>query len=116
MGWIETRTGRDGSPRYIAKYRDLYGRKHSAGTFASKREANGAWQRAEVQVAEGQREVAGLGELVGDPVPHRGGSVVLPEDRGLGLLRGAYGAGGGAQCLHLGQVLGVAGAGQRRRA
>jgi integrase len=54
MGWIETRTGRDGKPRYIAKYRDLCGRKKSAGTFASKREANGAWQRAEVQVAEGQ--------------------------------------------------------------
>src|SRR5262249_10442918 len=53
---------------------------------------------------------------VGDPVPHRGGGVVLPEDRGLGLLRGAHGAGGVAQRLHLGQVLGVAGAGQRRRA
>jgi hypothetical protein len=54
MGWIETRTGRDGKPRYIAKYRDLCGRKQSAGTFATKRKANGAWQRAEVQVAEGQ--------------------------------------------------------------
>jgi len=54
MGWVETRTGRDGRPRYIAKYRDLCGRKRSAGTFASKREANSAWQRAEVQVAEGQ--------------------------------------------------------------
>jgi integrase len=54
MGWVEKRTGRDGRPRYIAKYRDLRGRKQSAGTFASKREANAAWQRAEVQVAEGQ--------------------------------------------------------------
>ncbi len=54
MGWVETRTGRDGKPRYIAKYRDLCGRKQSAGTFASKREANSAWQRAEVNIAEGQ--------------------------------------------------------------
>jgi len=54
MGWVETRTGRDGKPRFIAKYRDLCGRKQSAGTFAAKREANSAWQRAEVQVAEGQ--------------------------------------------------------------
>src|SRR5262249_59693026 len=59
----------------------------------------------------GQREAVGLGELVGDPVPHRGGGVVLPEDRGLGLLGGAHGAGGGAQWLPLGRVRGVAGAG-----
>src|SRR5215467_3220707 len=64
----------------------------------------------------GQREAGGLGELVSDPVPHRGGGVVLPEDRGLGLLGGAGGAGGAAQRLDLGKVLGVAGAGQRGRA
>src|SRR5262249_36512915 len=64
----------------------------------------------------GQREAVGLGELVGDPVPHRGGGVVLPGDRGVGLVGGAHGAGGVDQCLQPGQVLGVAGAGQRRRA
>ncbi len=54
MGWVETRTGRDGKPRYIAKYRDLRGCKQSAGTFATKPAANTAWQRAEAKVAEGQ--------------------------------------------------------------
>lgn len=54
MGWLETRPGRDGKPRYTAKYRDLRGCKQSAGTFASKREANAAWQKAEAKVAEGQ--------------------------------------------------------------
>jgi integrase len=54
MGWVETRTGRDGKPRYIAKYRDLRGCKQSAGTFATKPAANAAWQRAEAKVAEGQ--------------------------------------------------------------
>lgn len=58
MGWLETRTGRDGKPRYIAKYRDIRGRKQSAGTFTTKRDANAAWQKAEVRVAEG---------LLGDP-------------------------------------------------
>ena len=53
MGWVETRAGRNGKPRYTAKYRDLRGYKQCAGTFASKRDANAAWQKAEVQVAEG---------------------------------------------------------------
>jgi hypothetical protein len=53
MGWVETRTAQDGKPRYIAKYRDLRGRKQSAGTFTSKREANKAWQKEEAKVAEG---------------------------------------------------------------
>jgi integrase len=53
MGWVETRTSRDGKPRYIAKYRDLRGCKQSAGTFTSKREANKAWQKEEAKVAEG---------------------------------------------------------------
>ena len=53
MGWVETRTGRDGKPRYIAKYRDLRGRKQSAGTFTRKREANAAWQKEEAKVAAG---------------------------------------------------------------
>jgi integrase len=54
MGWVETRVGRDGKPRYIAKYRDIRGCKQSAGTFGSKREARGAWQKAEARIAGGQ--------------------------------------------------------------
>ena len=53
MGWVVTRVGHDGKPRYLARYRDLRGCQQSAGTFASKREANAAWQKAEVKMAEG---------------------------------------------------------------
>jgi hypothetical protein len=53
MGWVETRIDRNGKPRYIAKYRDLRGRKQSAGTFTRRREADAAWQKAEVKIAEG---------------------------------------------------------------
>ena len=60
MGWVEIRTAQDGKPRYIAKYRDLRGRKQSAGTFTSKREANKAWQKEEAKVAEGH---------LGEPAP-----------------------------------------------
>jgi len=54
MGWVETRIGRNGKPRYIAKYRDLRGRKQSAGTYSTTKAANTAWQRAEVKQAEGK--------------------------------------------------------------
>lgn len=54
MGFARRRTGRDGRPRYTAYYRDLRGREMSAGTFATKREADRAWQRAEAKVAEGR--------------------------------------------------------------
>jgi hypothetical protein len=53
MGWVETRADRNGKPRYIAKYRDLRGRKQSAGTFTRRRAADAAWQAAEVKIAEG---------------------------------------------------------------
>ena len=58
MGQSRRRTGRDGKLRYTAYYKDVAGRRRSAGTFASKREADRAWQRAETKVAEGR---------VGDP-------------------------------------------------
>ena len=58
MGWTETRTDRNGNVRYIAKYRDIRGRKQSAGTYSNQREADKAWQKAEVKIAEGR---------VGDP-------------------------------------------------
>ncbi len=42
-----------GRVRYTAVYRDLKGRQRSAGTFATQRQADRAWQRAEAKVAQG---------------------------------------------------------------
>jgi integrase len=58
MGQARKRRGTDGKPRYTAYYQDLRGRRRSAGTFATRRDADRAWHRAEVQLAEGR---------VGDP-------------------------------------------------
>jgi integrase len=54
MGYSIVRTGCDGKPRYTAYYWDIRGRERSAGTFANKKEAEKAWQRAEARVAEGR--------------------------------------------------------------
>lgn len=54
MGFSRRRTAGDGRSRYTAYYLDLRGRETSAGTFANKREADKAWQRAEAKVAEGR--------------------------------------------------------------
>ena len=54
MGYAQKRTGRDGKPRYTAVYHDLRGDRRSAGTFANKKDANTAWQRAEAKVGEGR--------------------------------------------------------------
>jgi integrase len=54
VGQSRKRTGRDGKPRYTAYYDDASGRRRSAGTFASRREADRAWRQAEVKVAEGR--------------------------------------------------------------
>ena len=54
MGWTETRTDRNGDVRYIAKYRDIRGRKQSAGTYSNQRDSDKAWQKAEVKIAEGR--------------------------------------------------------------
>jgi integrase len=62
MGFSRKRVGRDGKPRYTAYYVDVKGRERSAGTFASKRDAEKAWQRAESKLAEGR---------VGDPARGR---------------------------------------------
>ena len=55
MGWLMERIRPDGRPAYTAMYRDLRGRKRSAGTFTSEREANRAWQRAEAALGSGRR-------------------------------------------------------------
>jgi integrase len=54
MGQARKRVGRDGRPRYTAYYEDLGGHRRSAGTFTTLKEANKAWQRADVRVSEGR--------------------------------------------------------------
>ena len=58
MGSTRVRVDQHGTTRYIALYRDLRGRQRSAGTFATERQAEKAWQRAEVLVESGK-----LGDL-----------------------------------------------------
>lgn len=62
MGFSRKRLGSDGKSRYTAYYVDVKGRERSAGTFANKRDADKAWQRAQTKLAEGQ---------VGDPARGR---------------------------------------------
>ncbi|MFZ0158597.1 MAG: site-specific integrase [Kineosporiaceae bacterium] len=47
MGWVTERAGADGKVRFMARYRDRRGRKRTAGTFTTERQAQRAWQRAE---------------------------------------------------------------------
>lgn len=54
MGHSRKRLGTDGKPRYTAYYDDIRGSRRSAGTFANKKQADIAWQRAESKVAEGR--------------------------------------------------------------
>jgi integrase len=62
VGFAKKRIGRDGKPRYTACYLDLKGRERSAGTFSSKKQADQAWQAAEVEMRKGR---------VGDPARGR---------------------------------------------
>jgi integrase len=54
VGHSRSRSGKDGKRRYTAYYEDIRGHRHSAGTFATKRDADKAWQQAEARVAEGR--------------------------------------------------------------
>src|ERR1022692_345829 len=54
MGWSRKRSGIKGKSRYTAYYRDARGKTCVAGTFASRRDADRAWQAAEVRQAEGR--------------------------------------------------------------
>ncbi|GII59668.1 hypothetical protein Pth03_80570 [Planotetraspora thailandica] len=54
MGFSRKRLGVDGKPRYTAYYNDIKGVRRSAGSYASKKEADKAWQRAEAKMAEGR--------------------------------------------------------------
>jgi integrase len=54
MGQSRQRAGNNGKPRYTAYYKDIGGRRRSAGTYARRREADRAWRTAEAKVAEGR--------------------------------------------------------------
>jgi integrase len=54
MGYTQKRSGHDGKPRYTAVYQNLRGQRRSAGTFAKKKDANKAWQKAEARLGEGR--------------------------------------------------------------
>ncbi len=53
MGYSYRRVGVKGRPRYAAIYADQRGRRRSAGTFATKREADRAWAAAESDALRG---------------------------------------------------------------
>jgi integrase len=54
MGHSYRRVGEDGKFRYTAIFRDIRGKRRSAGTYASRKAADRAWQAAEASVAEGR--------------------------------------------------------------
>jgi integrase len=62
MGFARKRVGKDGKLRYTATYVDVRGSIRSAGTFASERAANKAWQNAEAELRQGR---------IGDPARGR---------------------------------------------
>jgi len=47
VSFVRKRVGRDGTVRYQALYEDLKGRRRSAGTFKTEKQAAKAGQRAE---------------------------------------------------------------------
>jgi integrase len=54
MGYSKKRLDRNGKPRYTACYLDARGTLRSAGTFSNKKDADKAWQQAELRLAEGR--------------------------------------------------------------
>jgi integrase len=54
VGQSRKRIGKDGTARYTAYYGDIRGVRRSAGTYATRRAADHAWQWAEAKVAEGR--------------------------------------------------------------
>jgi integrase len=54
MGYSRARAGRGGKVRYTAYYWDIRGKERSAGTYSSQKDADDAWQTAEVKVREGR--------------------------------------------------------------
>jgi integrase len=74
MGFTRKRVSKDGKPRYTATYVDLRGSIRSAGTFASEKAADRAWQKAEVELRQGR---------VGDPARGRQTLRTYVEERWL---------------------------------
>ncbi len=54
MAWVMKRRATDGTWRYLAAYRDPSGRKRSAGSFPTHRDALRAATQAEVKIGEGK--------------------------------------------------------------
>ncbi len=63
MAWVRRRTGSDRRPRYQACYRDARDRIRTAGTFATKKEAERAAVQAEALHASGRLGDADIGKL-----------------------------------------------------
>jgi integrase len=63
MGWIRKRADENGKHRYQACYRDAQGRVRTAGTHATKREAERAWLQIELLLSQGRLGAADLGKL-----------------------------------------------------
>ena len=74
MGFARKRVAGDGKIRYTATYVDLRGSIRSAGTFATEKAADRAWQKAEVELRQGR---------VGDPARGRQTFRRYVEDRWL---------------------------------
>jgi integrase len=74
LGFSRKRVGRDGKPRYTAYYLDLKGSERSAGTYPNLKEADRAWQRAQVKLSEGR---------IGDPARGRMTFQLYVEDTWL---------------------------------
>jgi len=54
VGQSRKRVGADGKTRYTAYYDDLRGRRRSAGTYPSRKDADHAWQTAETDLRAGR--------------------------------------------------------------
>jgi len=54
VGHSRKRVGVDGRPRYTAYYDDLRGRRRSAGTYPSRKDADRAWHTAETDLRAGR--------------------------------------------------------------
>jgi integrase len=63
MGWLRKRVDEDGKTRYQANYRDARGRIQTAGTFATKRDAERAWVQRELLLSQGRLGAADTGKL-----------------------------------------------------
>ncbi|MER6808217.1 site-specific integrase [Spirillospora sp. NPDC000708] len=61
LGYAKKRKGNNGKYRYTACYVDIRGRLRSAGTYSNKKDADKAWQRAEVEVSRGRTGDPGRG-------------------------------------------------------